>query len=343
MALYNVDLNALAVASKRVTMKTFGAIGQNALFSYRIWVADQLSGETSLVQSAVDTAICNAANAMVVLMKTGVPSYVDYAATQIEEMLKDELPVFPVMNQDIKSDAWLTGLVVAKLAEKGLTFNNRNLGFAIDGKQAGLTAKAGGAIVDEDFKMVLIDDASYSGTQAFAILANAGINMIFNMAKFKAGALVLAGISTVAKLKFQGSPIKIHAECDPMPSFSFGSLAVLQAMRKLPVKVDRANVTKGLYAQHREVNPDTMALQVTTGEFPTFLDLTYAMPPYKIPDSLSVPTHTLMASGYKNDDTLPRVMYNARLPSTLPHLFTGSGSIDYRTTLRSITGYLSKI
>ena len=43
----------------------------------------------------------------------------------------------------------------------------------------------------------------------------------------------------------------------------------------------------------------------------------------------------LMACGYLNNDFLPRVMYNARLPTTLGHLFTGSGSINYRTTLRS--------
>ena len=47
------------------------------------------------------------------------------------------------------------------------------------------------------------------------------------------------------------------------------------------------------------MDQSTLQLRPISGEFPTFYDLSYAIPPYKIPDSLSVPTHVLMACGYK--------------------------------------------
>jgi hypothetical protein len=76
------------------------------------------------------------------------------------------------------------------------------------------------------------------------------------------------------------------------------------------------------------------------GGVPNLLDLSYAIPPYKIPDSLSVPTHVLMACGYKNDQgRLDVPLQKAgswagagypdpgiELPPTLPHLFNVSGS-----------------
>lgn len=336
MGLFRVNLNVLAVASARVTVRSFGAIDQNALFSYGIWVLDQLHGVPSATNDGVWQAIRNAAERLVVLMPGGVSDYVEFAAEKIIDMRKDgDLPVFPIMNQDIKSDAWLTGLVAKRLAEKGRNFNQDNIGFAIDGKTLGVVTKRATTVVRQDCKVVLIDDASYSGTQAMALMGNAGACGIFDMAKIKGAALVLAGISTVAKEKLKVTNIPIFAQCDPMPSGPFGSSEVLSAMRSLPVTANRASASAGVYASHREVNPDLLVLQPTTGELPTFLDLSYAIPPYKIPDSLSVPTHMLMACGYLNNDFLPRVMYNARLPTTLGHLFTGSGSINYRTTLRS--------
>jgi hypothetical protein len=219
---------------------------------------------------------------------------------------------------------------------------------ALDGKQLGMTATTKKAVVDEDFRMVLIDDASYSGTQALALMYNAEISGLFNLSKSKGSSVVLAGVSKKAKQKLQQGRFKkkpvMVAQCDPMPSGPFGSNDVLKAMRSLPIDADRANASKGTYAKHLEVNPDSLKLQSTTGEFFTFTDLSYAIPPYKIPDSLSVPVHVLMACGYKNDDTLPRVMYGAQLPKTLPHLFTASGAINYRTTLRDAKDkFLKKI
>ncbi len=348
MAIYEVNLSELALASANVTVRSFGAIFQNSLFSYRIWAQMQLAPVNKTnpgLASAVDQAIVSACNRTVVLMNGGHEQFVEWLAGQLATISErhEGATVIPVMNQDFKSDAWLTGLVMAKLLGKVAGFDPSSVGYALEGKQAGLCSKTK-TVVKKPFVLVLIDDASYSGTQAFALLANSGMCGLFDMGQFKAGYLLLAGISTVAKEKFKEAPIEVVAQCDPMPSGPFGSTAVLNAMRRLPVDTGHSSVTSaGLYALHRELDPNTLQLKPTTGEFPTFTNLSYALPPYKIPDSLSVPVHVYAACGYSNeDDHLPRVMYNARLISRLSHLFQAAGSIDYRTVLPNLSERFAK-
>jgi hypothetical protein len=74
-----------------------------------------------------------------------------------------------------------------------------------------------------------------------------------------------------------------------------------------------------------------------SGQGETFKNISYGMPPYKIPDSISVPTHVYAACGYQKPS-------GSNHPDRLSHLFLGNGSVDYRTTLRpQKNAFLTKI
>jgi hypothetical protein len=366
--LYAVDLNQLATVSLKAEKDLSFTINSDAVSAYKYWVSDQLKVVSGTLRTQVLKAIDDAIGRLTVLMPGGVDRYVDFVVKKIIEISRIapvDVPIIAIMNNELKSDAWLTGLVHNKLAGTAAQ-PKRWSAFAIPRAPGRLRWPT--PCVGEPCKVVLIDDASYSGTQITQLFSNAALGNLYDKSEVRGFWVILAGISQTAKRNFFQAWKKacqalsphpesvIYAQSD-MPFGPFGSPDVLKAMRSLPCDTTNATVVlqpgyflpdqgKGCYSKHCEVDQSTLQLRWLTSEFQTFFDLSYAIPPYKIPDSLSVPTHVLMACGYKNDqgrlDVPPQKSpwagagYPAAgitLPPTLPHLFNVSGSINYRETL----------
>jgi hypothetical protein len=276
---------------------------------YVAWAKTSLEEKKNNENVIQDTCtwIVSACKDTVVLMGKGVDAYVEWSANNIIDLAKLNKPIYPLLNEEWKSDAWLLGLVWAKLQKQNVKLNQKGVGFALAGKQAGVLKPAQKAVLtDTNWIALILDDASYSGTQAWTLLQNAKACNAFKWPPF-AVAVVLAGISQTAEQKLK--EIKgIKLSVQPMDKMPAGKIdkEVVKAIRSL----------EG-YSGHIELDPANLAPKPTKGEFPPFVDISYAILPYKIPDSISVPTH----------------LYCAYKSNVAKHLFSSDGSVDYRTVM----------
>jgi hypothetical protein len=363
MAIYAVNLDALAQASLRAQRNRSLDINWDAVLAYRAWVKDQLTGASGNLQNQVDQAIASAMQQLLVLMPGGVDQYVKRIAVELAKLgaaAPREAPIVPIINNELKSDAWLTGLVHNHIVTKWGYRARRSSTQVFAVKRTGVifTPEAlPKPVVQWPCKVVLIDDASYSGTQATEIVFSAIKGNLYDKNRVVSFWVLLDGISQRARDYFEAWWQRRGAEFAPhpkpqffarrtIPSGDFGSRDVMIAMRKLPCDPSNATVSQGWYNKHCEVDQSTLSLKsmsVLDDTAFTFQNISYAILPYKIPDSLSVPTHVLMACGYKagrlNLPTLSSwagagyVDQGEQLPATLPHLFTVSGSTNYREAL----------
>jgi hypothetical protein len=317
-----VNLEKLADASRQVKCVTYGAVNPVAVEAYLAWLDLQLTPKfQEQERSNILQSVRFSCERLKILMSGDIGNYVTWAADKLADELKDETPIFPVLNDEIKSDAWITGLVVTELAGRGIKLNPGNVGYAVGGTQTGEMMPRRPE-VNQPFKVVYIDDATYTGKQAKTVGMNAGQCGVFNMQHYKKAMMVFAGMTEQAKQFLEGLELLCQADIEG------GLFQFDDVMRTLPIDADTASAPVGYYARHVEVDPASGLLVPKSGQGLTFQKVSYGMPPYKIPDSISVPTHVYAACGYKQPTG------QKQLPETLRHLFQGEGSVDYRTSLR---------
>ncbi len=330
--MFEVNLDKLTEVANDVTYTEFGAPESRKVDFYINWVLRQLSKMKAADQEtmAVWRAILEAMNKTVVLMPDGIDRHIEWVAQQVGELCaSSKEPIYPVINEECKSDAWLTGRVHGLLKTAGVELNPERIGIALRAKlPAGKPAKV--MFIKKSFRLLVIDDASYSGTQVFNLLMNCNFCNAFDIQKCLRATVFLAGASQNAMLKL--APFSKLVDLVPfqeMPRGDFGSGQVVTRMRALPG-----------YASHIEADPATLAPKPTQSEFATFWDLSYAILPYKIPDSISVPTHVYLALGYDGREAKGQASRNPWTPpQTMRHLFSRDGSITYREIMSAGSGH----
>jgi hypothetical protein len=308
--MYKVNLDKLAKTSEQVSSSSFGSLDDKKMKEYIEWVKQNVKQKDKKRITNVGDWIKLACEKTVVLMGKGVDDYTTWAA---KELSKLPPPLYPILNEEWKSDAWLTGLVWAKLRDNHkISLNKQCVGFALSGKEAGSGVKLAKSVqLQGEWDAVIIDDASYSGTQAWTLLQNLKFCGGFKQLPDSA-VILLAGASKRALDKLQRVSYAMPKAMTPMPDVPDPTMDVAEDMRTLPG-----------YGQHIELNPKTLTPGFTKGEMFTFMDISYAILPYKIPDSISVPTHVYCAYRYK-----PKLF-----KKPIRHLFKGEGAVSYRTVM----------
>lgn len=326
---YLLDMHKLAEVAKDVRMKSFGDKHRSKFLDY------MKSVEAKLIAAGCDMPFRNGVignfemiwDRTLVLMSEGPENYAYNVALDLIKFRQSGLtkPIYPIVNDGCKSDAWLTGLVVSYLTEHGVHLNDKDVGFAISGKP--LTERFDKPVLDV-FKsgavFIYIDDASYSGTQAS--------NVWRNLAQSR-----IAGTQVGASQKFMFlSGLSSHAK------ELLGSIDGLTVQYEALMPECNKNVFPHLYhkdtrnflgyTKNIELNPGTLEPKAISSEFPPFVQpLSLAVLPYKIPDSMSVPTHLYAAIGYQSTQA-------TSIPE-MSHLFTNNGSTDYRTVIKQRETY----
>jgi hypothetical protein len=313
--LYRVNLTALSAASQKVTSVSYRAISQTALAAYLDWLEDQLMEKHQAEKrQQILQAVRGSCERLIILMDDSIDNYVTWIANKLEAEMADRVPIYPVVNDEIKSDVWLTGLVVAELAARRVQMNPRNVGYAVGGTQTGeIIPRSPG--VRGASKVVYIDDAIYPGKQAFTVGANAGACGIFGMSGVQKAVMIFTEVTTQAKEFLNRVAVIYQTELDSQP------FQHEEVMRALPLDAGKSSALPGAYVAHVEVDPATGLLVPKSGQGETFNNISYGMPPYKIPDSISVPTHVYATCGYHKPA-------GSNHPETLHHLFMGNGSVD---------------
>ena len=335
-----INLQALRTAARDVKSTSFGAIRPAALEGYGMWLMRQFDKPGIPVTTAMQAwnEVRTACDSTQVLMARGPDEYAEYVADKIAEMMKKSgAACIPVINSDWKSDAWLTGLTLSKLrgrpnpGDVGLTMSAKafeTVGPRAMGELPTVVRKKAG--LDGQYFLVVIDDASYSGAQAAQLLINA--SSVARMVKNCAGmALFLAGISEKARDFIQrqnlGMPLLIESR-ETMPRQIFTHAAALRGITG--------------YDGHIECNPHTLMPEtIKSGHQKPFEgQVSLAILPYKIPDSISVPTHVYLAYNYdyaQTSGTASRIPNRA--PQVLQHLFSTSGGVNYRDIMKRCAPY----
>lgn len=325
--MFSVDLNALGVCSGTVVTTSFDSISQRGSKVFTDWLVSSKLQLKEPIQMGWEDGLRNALKSVwdtKILMPQGPDKWVGDVAQFVMQNQKQR-PIYPIINSAWKSDAWLTGLVINKLAD-AKKLNSDAKGFGLNGKPNGeMPQKI--PLKPLTYDLMYVDDASYSGTQLNNIL-----NSVF-LSGLRPGRifLMLAGISMKAGQLIYKS--KVWAQkCQQVGD------------EKITTLMETWNIP-GVYGQqlrtfygnmsHIEADPQTLSPKATTGEFQIFTDVCLTMPSYKIPDSLSVPTHLYLA-------------YNPTTKTSIfehegGHIFTGKGSTTYREVMgKGATVYASQ-
>jgi hypothetical protein len=132
---------------------------------------------------------------------------------------------------------------------------------------------------------------------------------------------MLGGISREAQAKIASSPLLGVGKCLPL-----GDEKLTTVISNIwEPSSDTQNLLWAFYGanKHIEADPSTLEPKPTTGgEMPTFWRNCLTILPYKIPDSLSVPTHLFLAY----DPTTKTSIFEGEGG----HIFRAKGQVDYR-------------
>lgn len=318
--MYTVDLAGLAKHSNGVAASSFGGISVRGAKVFTDWLTSRIRGIEQSHRPHPPSWENNLHRALAevwqtdVLMLEGPDGFAKKVAEYVLKNMEDR-PVYPIINSDWKSDAWLTGLVIQHMGDPD-RLNPAAQGF-------GLTAKplpeAGHDIALPDaYDLLYVDDASYSGTQVWNLLNSVSGSGLRPRRLF----LMLAGISQTAQNKIWTSALwknKCTPAADP---------AITKTMKAWNPPGTIRLLLQSFYGPmtHIEADPQTLDPRPTTGEYPIFMDNCLAILPYKIPDSVSVPTHLYLA-------------YDPQTRSSIferegGHLFQSNGGTTYRTVMR---------
>src|SRR5262245_13831700 len=152
-----VKLEDLSWASAQVQCKPFGAVNvgkreKYLLALYKRLVELNLKADPDEIIDAVEEAL----DQTKVLMIRGVEQHVKRVANELVDHRNTSggRPIFPIMNEEWKSDAWLTGLVVKELADRGVLLNPGNVGYAFRAKAGPM--KMIDPVQEGNYELVLI-------------------------------------------------------------------------------------------------------------------------------------------------------------------------------------------
>ncbi|WP_035056433.1 hypothetical protein [Andreprevotia chitinilytica] len=341
--MYLVDLKALKKCSKTVSMTPFGKVHSHGSNVFTDWLVSRINQAALVPNNQRATSIStliqqnnNWENTLRqalgdvwrtdTLMDQGHDVFAQQVAEAISKKLEDETPIYPIFNSEWKSDAWLGGLALSK-DQLYKRMNPSGHGFGLSAKP--LPEKACKIPLKANtYDVLYVDDASYSGTQIFNLL-----NSVWSSGlRPNKVHLMLAGISQTALQKIVSSMLLRERKCTPV----FDQQITAQ-MRMWGAQNSTLNLLRHFYGAmtHIEADPNTLKPKPTQGEFPIFTGNCLAVLPYKIPDSLSVPTHLYL--GY-NPDHKSSIFENEG-----GHVFTTNGGVNYRTVMPSGAEHYAKL
>ncbi|MFD2261471.1 hypothetical protein ACFSM5_01135 [Lacibacterium aquatile] len=204
-----IDLELLGKLASKVTHSSFGKIDKVKYTDYIERLKIDFSGlkGTSFAPNEFDTKFAETekyiqeilANTQLI-MRGGPLEYLNFVFEHFKKICGNDTEVFPIINSDFKSDAWLVGLICDYLDQDGWLLNTQNIGFTVSGIEMGeMAPKLPDTVkMPNKYIFIYVDDASYSGTQASNILRHASKIQGVKPEKFY---LYFAGISSTARSK----------------------------------------------------------------------------------------------------------------------------------------------
>ncbi|MFP6562206.1 hypothetical protein WJ542_28480 [Paraburkholderia sp. B3] len=331
--MYRVNLEKLAECSKLVSMSSFGGVVPHGTKAYTDWLKAKLNEIANFREDGAGQKIKSLLNAptwedkldrdleaawnVSLLMRTGELHFAQQVAEVVVAQLKAERrPIYPVINSDWKSDAWLTGLVLG--TERMPDLNPEGIGFGVRAKLIPEQEHKKG-LPPGQYDVLYVDDASYSGTQIFN-LAN---SIFLSGLRPTRILLMLAGISTQAMGKISSSRLFSVGKCKPFCD----EKVTTQITNIWEPSPETRSLLWAFFGdmKHIEADPLTLEPKPTTGEMPIFLHNCLTILPYKIPDSLSVPTHLYLA--------YDPITQSSVFESEGGHIFRSNGQVNYRTIM----------
>lgn len=348
--MYIIDLAKLAGCSQGVTATSFGGVSVPGATGYTSWLKSKLRGfgvdplsEHPPVQTPREKTISDlianptwegeldsalhSAWGVEFLMPGGPQAFAASVTGSIiqQKELTEDRPLYPVINSDWKSDAWLTGLFL--FHPEAPLLNAENIGFGLKGGPISEHAQKI-SLKESSYDLVYVDDASYSGSQAFNIMNS----IFFSGLRPNRVLLMFAGISRNAVEHIKRSPLFLRTSCklfiDEKVTMIFNENWKATANTRRLLQAFFEN-------RHIEADPKTNQPKSTTGHFPTFTANCLVMPPYKIPDSLSVPTHLFLGC-------TPDCQFSV-FESEGGHIFLTNGGVNYRDVMRASAEHYAKI
>ncbi|MCE6978307.1 hypothetical protein EI534_13110 [Pseudomonas frederiksbergensis] len=346
-----IDLAKLAGCSKGVTATSFGGVSPHGARGYTSWLKSKLRGFTvdpsselpppvlsprektirdlmaiPTWETQLDSAL-EAAWRVEFLMPGGPEEFAGNVSKSIiqQRELTDDRPIYPVINSAWKSDAWLTGLFLYHPETPSL--NIENIGFALSGTPNPEPAQKI-TLNAESYDLLYVDDASYSGTQAFNIMNS----IFFSGLRPKRVLLMFAGISKQALQQISQSPLFTRTSCKLFIDEKVTTL--INANWNITLNTRRLLQAFFNY-QHIEADPKTNKPKPTKGEFPIFTVNCLVIPPYKIPDSLSVPTHLFL--GCTPDCQFSVFEFEGG------HIFLTNGGVNYRDVMTASSEHYAQL
>lgn len=348
--MYIIDLAKLAGCSKGVAMTRFGDVDANGKKIYTDWLKSKLN-EASLLspsgplydsdrsiaihklmqdprwESDLDNALREAWK-IKALMPDGPEAFAAKISAYITRQKNQEpkWPIYPVINSQWKSDAWLTGLFL--FAPDTPILNPENIGYGLN---AGPIPERTLEPVNPDYTydVLYIDDASYSGTQAFNLMNN----IFFSGLRPRRIYIMLCGLSSLAQEQIGKSLLFQRSDCKPY--MDPGITTLINTRWDITLNTQKL-LQQFFNSAHIEADPRTIKPRPTKGHMPIFMDNCLTMLPYKIPDSISVPTHLYLAY----DPVLKASIFE----SEGGHIFVTNGGVNYRDVMvNNAAHYAQKI